>query len=89
VSRFFGRVASVIHNRREANMYVSIELTTHPVAAAAFFELEREAYVVQGDELASRRTAWLERRPSEELAGLGVPTELSDPGSVRFWALPT
>ena len=69
-------------------MYVSIENTTHPISSAAFFGLERDAYAAQIDELASRRAAWLDQRPTEELAGLGVPVQLSDPGSVRFWAIP-
>lgn len=67
---------------------ISLEHTTHPVSSAAFFLLERDAWAAQGDELASRRAAWLDQRPVEELAGLGVPTEMSDPGSVRFWILP-
>jgi len=65
----------------------SLEHTTDPVSSAAFFKLEWEAYASQGDELAMRRAAWLDRRPSEELAGLGVPTQLSDPGSVRLWTV--
>ncbi|MFO7563061.1 MAG: hypothetical protein R6X02_10500 [Enhygromyxa sp.] len=68
-------------------MIVAPEHTTHPIACAGFFELECDAYATQGDELASRRAAWLDQRPSEELAGLGVPTVLSDPGSVRLWTL--
>lgn len=67
---------------------IALEHTTHPVSSAAFFGLERDAYAAQVDELASRRAAWLDQRPSEELAGLGVPIALSDPGSVRFWILP-
>lgn len=68
-------------------MYVSIERTTHPVSSAAFLQLECDAYAVQGDELASRRAAWLELRPSEELASFGVPRVVSDAGTVRTWIL--
>jgi hypothetical protein len=67
---------------------IALEHTHHPVSSAAFFGLERDAYVVQGDELASRRAAWLDQRPSEELAGFGVPVALADPDSVRLWILP-
>lgn len=65
-------------------MYVSIEQTTHPVSSAAFFGLEREAYATQIDDLASRRAAWLGLRPAEELAGLGVPVVMSEPGSPQM-----
>lgn len=69
-------------------MIVALEHTTHPISSAAFFGLERDAFAATGDELASRRAAWLDQRPSEELAGLGVPIALADPGSVRSWTLP-
>jgi hypothetical protein len=88
VSWFFAHGSLVIDNEHEASMYVSIEHTSHPVSSAAFLGLERDAYAVQGDELASRRAAWLNQRPSEERAGLGVPSEVADPGSVRAWVLP-
>jgi hypothetical protein len=68
-------------------MYVSIEHTSHPVSSAAFLGLERDAYAVQGDELASRRAAWLEQRPREELAKLGVPRAVVEPASVRSFVL--
>jgi hypothetical protein len=87
VSGFFGRDSIVVDNGHEVSMYVSIEHTTHPVSSAAFLGLERDAYATQGDELASRRAAWLEQRPSEELAGLGVPVVVVEPGSVRSWIL--
>ncbi|HVI01616.1 MAG TPA: hypothetical protein VM869_23030 [Enhygromyxa sp.] len=79
----------MIDNDHEASMYVSIEHTTHPVSSAAFLGLECDAYAVQGDELASRRAAWLNQRPRAELGGLGVPLEIADPDSVRSWTLTT
>lgn len=87
MSGFFARRVLVIDNDHEASMYVSIEHTTHPVSSAAFLGLECDAYAVQVDELAMRRAAWLNQRPSEELAGLGVPLVLADPDSVRTWIL--
>jgi hypothetical protein len=85
VGRKFGRGAALIDNRREATMYPSIEHTTHPISSAAFFGLELDAHAAHVEDLASKRAAWLDQRPSEELAGLGVPTQLADPGSVRSW----
>ncbi len=69
-------------------MYVALEHTTHPVTSAAFFGLECDAYAAQTDDLASRRAAWLDRRPAAELASYGVPVALAEPGSLRCWTVP-
>jgi hypothetical protein len=68
-------------------MYLSIEHTTHPICSAAFFGLECDAHAAHVEDLASKRAAWLDQRPSEELAGFGVPMQLADPGSVRSWTI--
>ena len=53
-------------------MYVSIHATTHPVAFAGFWQLEREAYA--GDALARAPKPTVQRLEVE----LGVPEPVTD-----------
>ena len=67
-------------------MYVSLQSTTDPTSN--FTGLERLVFAREEHALRSLRTAWLEQRPAGELSELGVPSPVSDEGTLRYWELP-
>lgn len=65
-------------------MYVQLQSTSDPVRNAVFSGLERRAFAGEAQELASRRSAWLEREAVPEPIERTGP-QLLDAGP-RYWA---